>query len=138
MPDDEQIDFTELARRARQMQQGLRDATGDLTAIQATGQGGGGLVTATVSGDGRVLDLKIDPSVIDPDDPQTLADLVIAAVEGANQAVKEQRAERLTELTGGASDLLAGLRRERPRPNLVSRRVPGPPGGPAGRPGMPS
>ncbi len=138
MPDDEQIDFTELARRVRQMQQELTHATDDLTTIQATGHAGDGLVTATVSGEGRILDLRIDPSVIDPDDPQTLADLVIAAVEGANEAVRQQRAERLSGLTDGASGLLAGLRRDRPRPNLVSRRVAAPPGGPARRPGMPN
>jgi nucleoid-associated protein EbfC len=121
MPDKEQIDFTALAQRAREMRSDMERAHDELMAIQATGHGGGGLVTATVSGEGRLLDLRIDPSVIDPDDPQTLTDLVIAAVDGANQAVAEQRAERITEITDGVGSLVAGLRSDRADRGVVPR-----------------
>lgn len=121
MPDNEQIDFAALAQRAREMRSDMEHARDELTGIQATGHGGGGLVTATVSGEGRLLDLRIDPSVIDPDDPQTLADMVIAAVDGANQAVAEQRAERITEITDGVSSLVAGLRGDRADRGVVPR-----------------
>ncbi|MFE4800205.1 YbaB/EbfC family nucleoid-associated protein [Streptomyces sp. NPDC056708] len=79
----------------------------DLTGVQATGYGADGLVAATVSGDGRIVALRIDPSVIDPDDPETLADLIIVAVDSANQAVQEQRAASLAVVT---DSLLSGLR----------------------------
>jgi nucleoid-associated protein EbfC len=111
MPDNEKIDFAALAQRARQMRSEVEQAHGELMAIQATGHGGGGLVTATVSGAGRLLELRIDPSVVDPDDPQTLADMVIEAVDGAGRMIEEQRAERVSEITDGVSGLVAGLRR---------------------------
>jgi DNA-binding YbaB/EbfC family protein len=134
MPDNEQTDFAALAQRAQQMRREVADAQDELMAIQATGHGGGGLVTATVSGEGRLLELRIDPSVIDPADPQTLADLVIAAVDGANQAVAEQRAARVTAITDGLRGLLAGVRRDPADPGIVplfANRppVPAPPSG---------
>jgi DNA-binding YbaB/EbfC family protein len=138
MPDDEQLDFGELARRAREMQGDLANVAESLMTIRATGQGGGGLVRATVSGEGRILDLQMDPSVIDPDDPETLAEFVIQAVDGANQAMEQQRHERMTEVADGVSGLLTELRRERPKPNLVSRLVPRQPDGRTRHPGTPN
>ena len=137
MPDDP-IDFTELGRRARQMQEEVQQVADDLQAIRATGHGGDGLVTATVSGEGRLVELQIDPSVIDPEDPQTLAELVIAAVDGANQELDRQCRERVSEITNGVSGLLHGVRGTAPRPNLVSRLVPAQRGEPTPWPGGPS
>jgi len=109
MFDEEQPDFGALARRARQLQGEMSNARSDLVALEATGFGGGGLVTATVSGEGRLVALQIDRSVIDPDDPETLADLVIAAVDSANETMAERRNERMTEVTDGLQSILAGL-----------------------------
>ncbi|WP_331736153.1 YbaB/EbfC family nucleoid-associated protein [Streptomyces sp. NBC_00057] len=68
------------------------------------------MVAATVSGDGRIVALRIDPSVIDPDDPEILADLITVAVDSANQAVQEQRAASLAVVTDSFNGLLSGLR----------------------------
>lgn len=110
MSDNGQIDFAALANQARRMEGEMAGVQEDLTKLQATGFGGDGLVAATVSGEGRILALRIDPSVIDPDDPETLADLVIVAVDSANQAVQEQRVASLSAVTDGLNGLLAGLR----------------------------
>ena len=133
MPDHEQTDFAALAQRARQMRGEMEQVSDELMAIQATGHGGGGLVTATISGEGRLLGLRIDPSVVDPNDPETLAEMVIEAVNGASQTIKEQHAERISEITGSVSDLLAGLRRDRVVPSFAIR----PPAAPATRPVRP-
>jgi nucleoid-associated protein EbfC len=140
MSENEQPDFRALAQRARQLQDDMSGAQSDLMALRATGFGGGGLVTATVSGEGRLADLQIDPSVIDPDDPQTLADLVIAAVDSANEAMAQRRNERMTEVTNALQSMLAGLR---PPPGgggravqrFPSRRPGTSPPGRAARPG---
>jgi nucleoid-associated protein EbfC len=109
MSAQEPKDFNALAERARQLQGAMSSMTSDMKNLEATGVGGGGLITATVSGEGRVLRLQIDPSVIDPRDPQTLAELIIAAVDGAHDSLEKQRSERLTPITGGLQDIVQRL-----------------------------
>ena len=110
MADNGQFDFTALAQRAQQMQGELAQVKDGLAALQAVGYGGGGLVVATVSSEGRLVDLRIDTSVIDPDDPETLSGMVIAATDDAHRSLAEQRAEHLATVTDGVNGLLAGLR----------------------------
>ncbi|OON71823.1 YbaB/EbfC family nucleoid-associated protein [Streptomyces tsukubensis] len=110
MTDSGQIDFAALAGQARRMEGEVAGVEQDLSKIQATGYGGDGLVTATVSGEGRIVSLRIDPSVIDPADAETLSDLVIKAVDSANQALQEQRAASVSAITDGLQGLLEGLR----------------------------
>jgi nucleoid-associated protein EbfC len=140
MTDGELPDFSALAQRARQLQGEFSSMQSDLTAVKGTGFGGGGMVTATVSGEGRLVGLQIDPSVIDPGDPETLAGLVIAAVDGANEAMAEQRNERMTEVTEGLQSMLNGLRPVRPAegrpvPRFAPRRQRASPPAQASRPG---
>ncbi|MCB5906945.1 YbaB/EbfC family nucleoid-associated protein [Streptomyces pinistramenti] len=108
MPDP--IDFAALTDRMRHLQGHLSGLSENLSANQATGHGGGGLVTATVTGEGRLTSLRIDPSVVDPDDTETLAGLVIQAVDAAQLSVKEMHSERVGEFTEGLTNLAAGLR----------------------------
>jgi DNA-binding YbaB/EbfC family protein len=114
MSDEGPTDFDAFAERARRMRGELAQFKDDLATIQATGYGDGGLVTATVSGEGRILDLRIDSSVIDPDDPETLSRLVVAAIEDATQAVAEQRAQRVGGVSEGIGELFANLRGNAP------------------------
>ena len=104
------VDFAAMVQRARELQGDLVHATEDLRTLEATGHSMNGTVSATVSGEGLLMDLRIDPSVIDPDDPLGLADLVTDAVNAANRALGERRKERLSGVAGGMGSLLAGLR----------------------------
>jgi nucleoid-associated protein EbfC len=135
----EQADFGEIARRARQLQGEMPGIQSGLKALQATGVSGGGLVTATVSSEGRLVRLEIDSSVIDPGDPQTLAELVIAAVDGAHAAMTEQFSERMAPVASSLQDILAQLH-QRPAaggqvtPQAAPRRKNTSPRGRASRP----
>ncbi|MGW3290832.1 YbaB/EbfC family nucleoid-associated protein [Streptomyces sp. NPDC001002] len=100
MPDHEQIDFAALADRARQMRSAARDAQYDRRTTEATGRSSDGMVTATVSGESRVVDLRIDLSVIDPDRPERLVRLVMEAIDGAHDTVTEHRTEAVSGLSG--------------------------------------
>lgn len=91
-----QPDMQQLLKQAQKMQQRLADAQAELAEAEVSGTAGGGLVTATVSGTGELRSLEIDPSVVDPQDVETLADLIVAAV---HNAAAEARA--LTERTMG-------------------------------------
>jgi nucleoid-associated protein EbfC len=99
-----------LMAQAQQMQQQLLDAQEQLARTEVTGTSGGGLVTATVTGAGELTGLVIDPSAIDPGDPEGLADLVVAAVRDANRAAAELQQHAMGPLAGGLGGLsLPGL-----------------------------
>lgn len=88
-----------------QMQQQLADAQEHLANAEVTGNAGGGLVRATVSGSGELNAIEIDPSVVDPDDVETLQDLVVAAVRDASRAASELAQQAMAPLTGGLGGL---------------------------------
>jgi DNA-binding YbaB/EbfC family protein len=77
--------------------------------IEATA--GGGIVKATVTGEGELRGISIDPSVVDPSDIETLEDLVVAAVHEAMREAKELQAQKLGAATGGLDldSLMGGL-----------------------------
>lgn len=94
-----------LMKQAQQMQQQLAQAQGRLASTEVEGSSGGGLVRATVSGSGELNAIAIDPSVVDPDDLDTLQDLVVAAVRDANRAASELAQQAMAPLTGGLGGL---------------------------------
>lgn len=89
-----QFDMQHLLAQAMSAQQ-------ELAAAEVTGQAGGGLVTVTLSGDGEVKALHIDPKVVDPDDVETLQDLVIGALGAAHENLQQLAAQKLGPLAGG-------------------------------------
>ncbi|HEX3647167.1 MAG TPA: YbaB/EbfC family nucleoid-associated protein [Pseudonocardiaceae bacterium] len=90
-----------ILQQAQQMQQQLMTAQQELADAEVTGSAGGGLVTAVVSGAGELKSLTIDPKVVDPEDTETLADLVVAAVRDANNQAQELAASKMGPLAGG-------------------------------------
>jgi len=100
-----QPNMTQLMKQAQQMQAQMLQAQDELADAEVTGSAGGGLVTATVNGTGELLSLVIDPQAVDPDDVETLADLVVAAVRDASRAAQELAAEKMGPLAGGLGGL---------------------------------
>jgi len=94
-----------MLQQAQKMQQQMLQAQEELGAAQVDGTAGGGLVTATVSGVGELIGLAIDPKAVDPDDTETLADLVVAAVRDANENAQKLQAEKMGPLAGAAGAL---------------------------------
>jgi DNA-binding YbaB/EbfC family protein len=95
----------QLMKQAQKMQQQLADAQAELAATEVDGSAGGGLVSATVTGSGELLAITIDPQAVDPDDIETLQDLVVAAVRDATRRAGELAADRMGPLTGGMGGL---------------------------------
>lgn len=81
------MDFNKLMQQAAQMQAQMQKAQEEL-ANQIVEGSAGGVVTAKVTGAGRLVEVKIAPEAIDPDDPETLEDLVVAAVNNALEAAQ--------------------------------------------------
>jgi DNA-binding YbaB/EbfC family protein len=106
------FDMQQIFQAAQQMQTQLMNAQQELADTEVTGTAGGGAVSAVISGQGELLDLTIDPSVIDTSDPAetaaTVADLVLAAVKDAARAASELQEEQLGAFSGaGGLDLSA-------------------------------
>ena len=94
-----------LLAQAQQVQQKLMEAQEQLANAEVHGQAGGGLVQVTVRGSGEVVGVSIDPKVVDPDDVETLQDLIVGALADAARQVTMLAQERLGPLAGGMGEL---------------------------------
>ena len=90
-----------LMKQAQQLQQRIAQAQQEIGSLTAEGSAGGGVVTAVVSGDQRLLSLKIDPEAVSPDDVDMLEDLVFAAVNEGLEKSRQAATEHLSKATGG-------------------------------------
>ena len=105
-----QPNLQQIMQQAQKMQQQMATAQAELAAAELTGTAGGGLVTVTVTGTGEVTAVKIDPKAVDPDDVETLEDLVLAALHNAAEAARELTEEKMGPLAGMAGGLgLSGM-----------------------------
>ncbi len=109
MQPGEQPDMAAIMQQAQQMQQQLMEAQAQIADTEVTGQAGGGLVSATVKGTGELVGLTIDPKIVDPDDTETLQDLIIGAVADASKSASAVAAEKLGPLAGGLGGGSLGL-----------------------------
>jgi nucleoid-associated protein EbfC len=91
----------QLLKQAQKMQQDMMAAQEQLKDETVEASAGGGMVTVVVSGDLAVKSIKIDPDAIDPDDPEMLADLVLAAVNEGLRSAQEMATAKLGGITGG-------------------------------------
>ena len=96
-----------MMKQAQKMQQEMLRMQEEMENKTFSATTGGGMVTATVNGKHEVLDLKINPVAVDPDDVEMLQDMVIAAVNEAMRAADTDSAQNMSRLTGGLN--LGGL-----------------------------
>jgi nucleoid-associated protein EbfC len=101
----QQPNIQQLMKQAQKMQEQFEAAQAELAVTQVSGTAGGGLVTATVTGTGELTALTIDPTAVDPDDIETLQDLIVAAVRDARRVADELSAEKMGPLAGAAGGL---------------------------------
>ena len=95
------MDMNQIMKQAQQFQQKLGQMQAELATWQVSSTVGGGMVSATVNGKHELIELYIDKDVIDPNDPQMLQDLVMAAVNDAMKKAQEMVQAEMGKLTGG-------------------------------------
>jgi nucleoid-associated protein EbfC len=95
------FDMNELMRQAQQMQTQMAQAQEQLAHETVEASAGGGLVTVKATGTGEITEIKIDPKAIDPDDPEMLEDVVLAAVNEALRSAQNLAQSKLGGLAGG-------------------------------------
>jgi DNA-binding YbaB/EbfC family protein len=91
----------QMLKQLQKMQQKMEQTQAELAEELVEGSAGGGVVIARVKGDSTLESITIDASVIDPEDPEMLGDLVTAAVNEGLRNAKELAAERLGGVTQG-------------------------------------
>ena len=96
-----------MMKQAQKMQQEMLRMQEEMENKTYSATTGGGMVTATVNGKHEVLDLKINPEAVDPDDVEMLQDMVIAAVNEAMRTADAEASNNMSRLTGGLN--LGGL-----------------------------
>jgi nucleoid-associated protein EbfC len=97
----QQPNMQQMLKQVQKMQADMMAAQEKLKDETVQGTAGGGAVKVTISGDLEVKQVYIDPSAIDPDDPELLSDMVTAAVNEAVRAAQELATSRLGAITGG-------------------------------------
>ena len=104
------MDFNKLMQQAAQMQADMQKAQEELADEVVEASAGGGMVTVKVSGALEVKEIRISPEAIDPDDPELLADTVLAAVNEGIRSAQSLAEARLGGMLGGLKGLgLPGL-----------------------------
>ncbi|MBQ7574861.1 MAG: YbaB/EbfC family nucleoid-associated protein [Clostridia bacterium] len=93
--------MSSVVKRAQQMQEQMEKAQAEIEAKEVTATSGGGMVTVVASGNKEIKSIKINPDVVDPDDVETLEDLVLVAVNDAIKQAEELMAEGMSAITGG-------------------------------------
>jgi DNA-binding YbaB/EbfC family protein len=100
-----QPNIQQLMKQAQKMQQQVAAAQAELAEAELIGTSGGGLVSVTLTGLGEVKAVKIDPKAVDPDDIETLEDLVLAAIHNGAEAVRQLTDAKMGPATGGMGGL---------------------------------
>jgi nucleoid-associated protein EbfC len=99
-----QPDLQMIMQQAQKMQEQLIAAQAELATAEVIGQAGNGLVQVTMTAAGEVRAVRIDPQVVDPEDVDTLQDLVVGALQDAARAAQQLQAEKMGPLAGGLGD----------------------------------
>ena len=91
----------DLMKKAQKMQQDLAKAQEELANKIVEGSAGGGMVKVEMNGKNQIISLKIDKEVVDPEDVEMLEDLIMAAINEAQEKITQTSQDELSKLTGG-------------------------------------
>ena len=97
-----------MLKQAQKMQEEMAEKQAELEEREYDVSAGGGVVNVKINGKKEILSVKIDPEVVDPDDVETLEDLIVAAVNEAIKKVEEISANEMQKITG-SMNLPAGM-----------------------------
>jgi len=94
-------DLMGMMKQAKQLQEKMQQMQEEVAALTLEGASGGGLVTVTVNGKSELKSVRIDPSLLKPEEAEILEDLIVAAYGDARAKAEAALAERMQAMTGG-------------------------------------
>jgi nucleoid-associated protein EbfC len=95
------MDIMKMMKQASQLQSKMQQMQQDLAALEVEGQSGGGMVSVRINGKFDTRAIKIDPSLLKPEDAEMLEDLIIAALSDAKAKAENEIQAKMQEVTGG-------------------------------------
>lgn len=95
------MNMMKMMKQAADMQKNMAKVQEDLASQELEHQSGGGAVTVKISGDGNIQAIRIDPKAVEAGDVEMLEDLVLTAVQGAQELAKETAASAMKKITAG-------------------------------------
>ena len=93
----------QMLKKVQQMQEDMTNLQEELDAKEYEITAGGGVVTIKINGKKEVLSLDIKPEIVDPDDIETLTDVLLAGINEAIKKVEDVNSEEMSKITGGIS-----------------------------------
>jgi hypothetical protein len=93
--------MNQMMKQAKKMQEEMAKTQAELQERIIEGSAGGGAVTAKVNGKQRILEIKIKPEVVDPEDVEMLEDLIMAAINDAIKQSQDMVSTEMAKITGG-------------------------------------
>lgn len=90
-----------LMKQAQEMQQKMSEMQERMAGLEVEGSSGAGMVTVVLSGKSDMRRIKIDPSLLKPDEVEVLEDLVVAATNDARARLETRMQEEMSQVTGG-------------------------------------
>lgn len=94
-------DLMGMMKQVQQMQAKMQEMQQELADMEVIGQSGAGMVTVTLNGKGEMRGVKIDPSLMKPDETEIVEDLIVAATSDAKLKVDAASQEKMKAMTGG-------------------------------------
>lgn len=94
-------DMTDIVKQAQRMQGQIQKVQANVGEKRVEASAGGGVVTAVVNGNSELLEIKINPEVVDPNDIEMLQDLIVGAVNQAMKAATDMMNSEVEKITGG-------------------------------------
>ena len=95
------MDLQKLLQMGQQMQSRMTEMQERLKNESISARAGGGMVEVAVDGQGTVRQIRLDPEVVNPEDVETLEDLVLAAISEAQRRARERQEEEMKQAAGG-------------------------------------
>ncbi|PZQ11260.1 MAG: YbaB/EbfC family nucleoid-associated protein [Ancylobacter novellus] len=94
-------DLMGMMAKAKELQQKMQDAQAELDHVVVEGASGGGLVKVTLTAKGQLVAIKLDPSLLKPEDAEIVEDLIVAAHAEARNKAETAMQEKMQGLTAG-------------------------------------
>ena len=98
-------DMNSLMRQAQKMQEDMAAKQEELEAREYDISAGGGVVNVKINGKKEILSISLSPEIVDPDDVETLEDILVAAVNEAIKRVEDTNSEEMSKITGGIGNM---------------------------------